>query len=77
MNFSFFSYKLRVLLISSGAFKMEGVNDFIQYSYNKYINPHNKKTDIDKKNNHLYQRIILKISLSGKYDEYFELLTNK
>ena len=74
MTFNSFSYKLHVLLISCGAYKMEGVNDFIQ---NSYVNPLNKEREIDKKNRHLYQRIISKISLRGKYDEYIDLLTKK
>lgn len=77
MTNSLFSYKMRVLLISCGAFNMEGVNDFIQHSYNKHVNPQNKETDIDKMNRHLYQRIILKISMRGKYNEYNNLLSVK
>lgn len=75
MTYSTFSYKLRVLLISCGAINMEGVDDFIQYSYRRYINPHNKEIDVDKRNSHMYQRIILKISLRNKYNEYTHLIT--
>lgn len=75
MTISSFSYKSRVLLISCGAINMKGVDDFIQYSYRRYINPHNKELDTDKRNRALYQRIILKMALRGKYDEYNKIIT--
>ena len=76
MTFSAFSYKLRVLLISCGAINMKGVDDFILYSYRRYINPHNKETYIDKRNMTMYQRILLKISMRMKYNEYEHLITS-
>ncbi len=76
MTFSCFSYKIRIILLSCGIKDMEGIDDFVDYSYRKHLNPNNKETEEDKRNRHLYKRIILKISLRNKYNELVDLITN-
>lgn len=77
MTYSKFVFKMKVLLLSCGIKDMEGVDAFIQFSYRKYVNPNNSETEGDKKNRHQFQRIILLITLRGKYDEYNNLINNK
>ena len=55
---------------------MEGIDAFVDYSYRKHLNPNNKETEEDKRNKHLFQRIILGMSLRNKYNDYIELITN-
>lgn len=76
MTFSCFSYKIRIILLSCGIKDMEGIDAFVDYSYRKHLNPNNKETEEDKRNRHLYKRIILKISLRNKYNELVDLITN-
>lgn len=76
MTFSCFSYKIRIILLSCGIKDMEGIDGFVDYSYRKHLNPNNKETEEDKRNRHLYKRIILKISLRNKYNELVDLITN-
>ena len=76
MTFSCFSYKIRIILLSCGIKDMEGIDAFVDYSCRKHLNPNNKETEEDKRNRHLYKRIILKISLRNKYNELVDLITN-